>query len=389
MQLSEETQMLQELVEKFVENELMPLEPRVLEREARGERPLISAAETEALHSRCKEIGLFGLDVPEELGGANLGPVSKVAVGEVLRRCVVPFVFPPDSPNLHMMLATVNEAQRERYLDPYARGETTSAIAISEPGAGADPASMTTRAVRDGDDWVINGRKIWVSRIANADFSIVMALTDPEKRARGGITAFLIDRDTPGMKISEPYLMLGGHTTFEVVFDDCRVPDSQVLGEIGGGFGPMQLRLTVRRLEMGASCVGIAERALAMMTAHANERVTFGTPLSDRQAVQWWIADAATRIHATRLMVYDAAEKVERGEEVRVEASMIKVFATEMATEVVDHAMQAFGAMGITKEHPLQLFAQQVRAMRVYEGPTEVHRWVIARRLLRDAPKPR
>lgn len=389
MQLSDETLMLQELVEKFMENELMPLEASVLEREARGLRPLITEEQSEALHARCKEIGLWGLDVPEALGGANLGPVAKMAVGEVLRRSVVPFVFPPDSPNLYMMLTTVNDDQRRRYLEPYARGETTSAIGISEPGAGADPANMTTRAVKDGTDWVLNGRKIWVSRIADADFSVVMAMTDPEKKARGGITAFLIDRDTPGMKVSDPYLMLGGHQTYEVVFDDCRVPESQVLGEVGAGFGPMQLRLTVRRLEMGASCVGIASRALDMMTAHANERVTFGVPLSERQAIQWWIADAATQIHAARLMVYDAAEKVERGEDVRIEASMIKVFATEMATQVVDHAMQSFGAMGITKEHPLQLFAGQVRAMRVYEGPTEVHRWVIARRLLRDAPQAR
>lgn len=382
--LPEEVQMLQELVEKFVQNELMPLEPRVLDREAHGVRPLLTAEETDALHERCKEIGLFGLDVPEELGGAALGPVAKMAIGEELHRCVVPFLFPPDSPNLHMLLATANDAQRKRYLEPYARGETTSAIAISEPGAGSDPANMTTRAEKRGGDWVLNGRKIWVSRIASADFSIVMAVTDPAKKSRGGITAFLVDRDTPGMKISEPYLMLGGHATHEVVFEDCRLPESQVLGEIGAGFAPMQLRLTVRRLEMGATCVGIARRALDLLIEQANNRSTFGAKLADRQAVQWWIADAATKIHATRLMVRDAALKVEAGRDVRTEASMIKVFATEMAGEVVDNAMQSYGAMGITKEMPLQLAAQQVRAARVYEGPTEVHRWVIARRLLRD-----
>ena len=385
-ELPEEVQMLQELVEKFVQNELMPLEARVLERESHGERPLLRADEQAALHERCKEIGLWGLDVPEELGGAALGPVAKMAVGEELRRTIVPFVFPPDSPNLHMLLATANPDQRERYLEPYARGETISAIAISEPGAGSDPANMTTRAEKRGTEWVLNGRKIWVSRIADADFTIVMALTDPEKKARGGITAFLVDRDTPGMKISEPYLMLGGHSTYEVVFEDCRLPESQVLGEVGAGFAPMQLRLTVRRLEMGATCVGIARRALGMMIEQANTRTTFGAKLADRQAVQWLIADAATQIHATRLMVRDAALKAEQGRDVRTEASMIKVFATEMATEVVDHAMQSYGAMGITKEMPLQMAAQQVRAARVYEGPTEVHRWVIARRLLRDGP---
>jgi len=381
--LPEELAMLQELVEKFVQNEIVPLEPAILEREARGEGTSLASEEVSRLHTQCREMGLWGLDVPEALGGASLGALAKMVVGEELRRSVVPFVFPPDSPNLHMLLATANEEQRARYLEPYARGETTSAIAISEPGAGSDPAAMTTRAEREAGGWVLNGRKIWVSRMPESDFVIAMAVTDPEKRAHGGITAFLIDRDTPGMQIGQAFPMLGGHRTYEVIFEDCRLPDGQVLGEVGGGFAPMQLRLTVRRLEMGASCIGVARRALDMMLGHVSDRSTFGTKLADRQAIQWWIADAATKIHATRLMVHDAARKVDAGREVRVEASMIKVFATEMATEVVDHAMQSFGAMGIAKEMPLQLYAQQVRAMRVYEGPTEVHRWVIARRLLR------
>lgn len=160
------------------------------------------------------------------------------------------------------------------------------------------------------------------------------------------------------------------------------MPESQVLGRLGQGFAPMQLRLTVRRLQMGAWCIGMARRALDMMMDHAKQRVTFGQKLSDRQAIQWWIAEAATKIHACRLMVMDAAAKQDAGQDVRTEASMIKVFGTEMATEVIDHAMQTFGAMGVTKEMPLQLLAQRVRTMRVYEGPSEVHRMVIARRLL-------
>jgi acyl-CoA dehydrogenase len=244
---------------------------------------------------------------------------------------------------------------------------------------------MLTRAVQDGDDWVINGRKIWVSRIKNADFSIVMAVTDPEKGSRGGITAFLVDKGTPGFEVAREIPMLGGARTYEVVFEDCRVPATQILGEIGDGFGPMQLRLTVRRLQMGAWCVGMSERALSMMVEHATQRETFGSLLSDRQAIQWWIADAATRIHACRLMAYDAAWKADQGMDVRSEASMLKVFGTEMATDIIDRAMQAFGAMGVTKELPLQLMGQQVRTMRVYEGPSEVHRWVIARRIIRAA----
>jgi acyl-CoA dehydrogenase len=158
-----------------------------------------------------------------------------------------------------------------------------------------------------------------------------------------------------------------------------------VLGTVGDGFGPMQLRLTVRRLQMGAWCIGLSERALELMLAHVIERATFGAKLADRQAIQWWVADAATKIHACRLMAYQAAWKQDQGQDVRTEASMLKVFATEMATEIIDRAMQAFGAMGMAKEWPLQHMAQQVRLMRIYEGPSEVHRWVIARRLIRAA----
>ena len=385
MRLSEEIRMLQDLVERFVHEQIFPLESKILEREQRGQHGLIEPLELKTLHDKCKEIGLWGLDVPEHLGGANLGVLEKMVVGEELGRTVAPFVFPPDSPNLHMMLATANDDQRRRYLEPYARGETISAIAISEPGAGSDPAGMTTKAVYKDGRWILNGRKIWVSRMPQADFTIAMAVTDPEKGSRGGITAFLVDKDAVGMRIGQEFPMLGGHRTYEVIFENCELPEAQVLGKIGDGFGPMQLRLTVRRLEMGATCVGIARRSLDMMLAHVKDRITFGEKLADRQAIQWWIADAATKIHATRLMVHDAARKVDAGDDVRTEASMIKVFATEMATEIVDHAMQSFGAMGIAKEMPLQLFAQQVRAARIYEGPTEVHRWVIARRLLKGS----
>ena len=384
-QLSDEQRMLQDLVARFVKEDLMPLEPAVLAREANGEKSGLTAEELEPLYAKCKELGLWGLDVPEEFGGADLDPVTMVIVNEELNRTCTPFTFPPDSPNLHMLMQTVNDEQREKYLLPYAEGKSVSAIAISEPGAGGDPAGMRTRAVKDGGDWVINGRKIWVSRVPDADFTILMAVTDPNKGARGGITAFLVDKGTPGFIIEREIPMLAGHKTYELVFEDLRVPESQILGEIGHGFAPMQLRLTVRRLQMGAWCVGLSERALEMLIDHAKERVTFGKALSERQAIQWWVADAATKIHACRLMLYQAASKVQTGEDVRTEASMIKVFGTEMAQEIIDNAMQCYGAMGMTKELPLQLMAQQVRLMRMYEGPSEVHRWVIARRLIRAA----
>jgi len=383
--LSEESRMLQELVAKFVERELMPLEPVILAREAAGGKSSLTEEEEAPLLERCRELGLWGLDVPEEMGGVNLPAVARMLVEEEVSRTIVPFEFPPDSPNLHMLMAVANDHQRERYLIPYAEGRAKSAIAISEPGAGGDPAGMITRARQDGDDWVINGRKIWVSRVPSADFIIVMARTGELRRGQG-MTAFIVERATPGFIIEREIAMIGGKRTYEIVFDECRVPASQVLGEVGQGYAPMQLRLNVRRLQMGARCVGMCRRALDMMSGYAKQRVTFGVPLAERQAIQWWIADAAIRIHATRLMVLAAAEKLERGLDVREEASMIKVFATEMARDVIDHAMQTFGAMGMTKELPLQFMAQQARLMRIYEGPTEVHRMSIARRVLRSAP---
>ena len=379
--LPEEHRALQETVARFVERELMPLEPALLAREAAGGELHLTAAESAPLLEKCRALGLTGLDAPAEIGGADLPAVALMGVQEELSRTIVPFSFPPESPVLRLLMAVANDDQRRRYLEPYAQGKIRSATAISEPGAGADPTAMATKAVKDGDHWVLNGRKIWVSYMPAADFTVVLARTAPGRDHRG-ITAFLVDRDTPGFRIEREIPMLGGHRTYELAFEDCRVPDSQVLGEPGSGFAHMQLRLTRRRLLMGPMCIGMARRALDMMVAHANQRATFGVKLAERQAVQWWIADAATGIHACRLMALDAAAKQDAGGDVRTEASMIKVFATEMATSVIDHAMQAFGAMGVAKEMPLQLMAQKVRTMRVYEGPTEVHRMVIARRLL-------
>jgi acyl-CoA dehydrogenase len=381
-ELIEEHRMLKDLVARFVKDELMPLEPAVLAREAEGKALELASEERKRLDEVSRSLGLWGLDAPEDVGGMDLPNVAMVGVNEALASTITPYTLPPDSPNLRMMMATVNERQREAYLAPYVRGETLSAIGISEPGAGGDPAGMITRAVRDGDDWVINGRKIWISRAPDADFTILMAVTDREKGARGGMSAFLVDKGTPGFNVLRRIPMIGGAVTYEVVLEDCRVEGWKLLGVEGQGFAPMQLRLGTRRVQMAAWAIGIAQRALDMICEYAPQRKTFGLPLSERQAIQWWVADAATRIHAARLMTYDCAWKIDEGRDSRLEISMIKAYATEMAWEVVDHAMQTFGAMGMTKEMPLQLMAAKVRTMRIYDGPTEIHKWVVARNLL-------
>lgn len=380
-QLSEEHRQLQDLVARFVERELMPLEPRIVEREIRGELPVLTAEEAAPLLAKCRELGLWALDVPEEFGGANLPALALMAVNEELWRTIVPFAFPPDSPNLHMLMAVATPEQRKKYLEPYARGAARSAIAISEPGAGADPSGMTTKAELVGNAWVVNGRKIWVSHVPEADFMVLMARVGGGKRHEG-ITAFIVEKGTEGLAIEREIPMIGGHRTYQIVFDDMRLPADAILGAVGQGFAPMQLRLNVRRLQIGAWAVGLSRRALDMLCTHAKQRTTFGAPLADRQAIQWWIADAATRIYACRLMVHDGASRFDRGEDIRQAASMVKVFASEMAGEIVDHAIQAFGAMGVTKELPLQFMAQKARLMRIYEGPSEVHRMTVARRIL-------
>jgi alkylation response protein AidB-like acyl-CoA dehydrogenase len=380
--LAEEHRMLRDLVQRFVREHLMPLEPAVLARDAAGEGSALTDEERRQLDAITRPLGLWSLDVPEEEGGMGLPHVALVAVNEALGSTVAQYTLPPDSPNLRMLLATVTPEQRATYLAPYARGETISAIGISEPNAGADPAGMRTRAVRDGDDWVINGRKIWITRAAEADFTILMAITDPVKKARGGMSAFLVDRGTPGFNVLRRIPMLGGEYTYEIVLEDCRVPGWKLLGTEGQGFVPMQVRLGTRRMEMAAWCIGAAQRALDMMRDYAPQRSTFGHRLSERQAVQWWVADGAAKIHATRLMAYDCAWRLDQGRDVRTEISMLKYYATEMAQQIVDNAMQCFGAMGMTKELPLHLFAGRVRNMRIYDGPSEVHRMVVARNLM-------
>ena len=380
--MDDESRMIVDLVAKFVDQELLPLEQAVLEREIKGQHLALTKEEEASLNAKCKELGLWALDAPEELGGAGLSAVTLVALNEEIGRTITPFTFPPDSPNLHMLMATANEEQKKKYLEPYAAGTAKSAIAISEPNAGGDPSGMITRAEKEGDEWVINGRKIWVSRMSSADFTVVMARVGGGK-GHEGISAFLVDRGTPGFNVLREIPMLAGHRTYEIAFEDCRIPAGNLLGNIGEGFAPMQLRLNIRRLQMGAWCLGMCRRALEMMGSHAKQRKTFGMLLSDRQAIQWWIADAAMKMHACRLMVLDAAKKQDLGMDIRTEASMIKVYATEMASEIIDHAMQTFGAMGVTKELPLHLMAQRVRVMRVYEGPSEVHRMSIARKVLK------
>ena len=386
--LPEELRMLRDTVARFVREELLPLERDVIKREAeRGltDAPLIDPEVEQELARKAKAIGLYGIDAPEEYGGQNLGMLAKAVVIEELKTSIVPFVLPPDSPNLWMLRETCKGGQIDKYLLPYANGEKKSAIAISEPGAGSDPAGMKTRAEYKNGKWVINGQKIWISHARHADFMIVMAVTDPAKGSRGGMTAFLVDKGTKGLSIPSVFSTIGEHSPYAVFLDNVEVSDDQVLGEVGNGFGPMQNRLGVRRMEIACRSLGYARRCMELMLTQANERKTFGALLAERQQVQWWLADSWQEMEMVRWITWRLAWKMDQGDtNWRREAAMVKLQGSEMIARVSDRAIQLLGGMGVSKDLPLEYIARACRVFRIFEGPSEVHRWFIARDLLRN-----
>ncbi|MCW5237396.1 acyl-CoA dehydrogenase family protein [Verminephrobacter eiseniae] len=387
-ELPDTVRMIRDTVRDFTRRELIPHEALVVRREAeRGLRddPLLPEDVEHELQHKARMIGLWGIDVPQEFGGQALGMLAKCVVTEQLKHSIVPFVAPPDSPNLYLLNDQCRGAQIDKYLLPYLRGEKKSCLALSEEGAGSDAAGIRTSAERRNGKWVIDGAKMWISHARRAHFMIVVALTDPAKGARGGMTAFLVDRETPGVSIPGSYPMIGEYHPYQVFFDNVELGDGQVLGEVGQAFIPITNRLGVRRLDIASRCLGLAQRCLQMMIEQANTRKTFGALLADRQAIQWMIADSWQELEMVRLQVYQLAWKIDQGaQDFRRDGSMVKVQATELIARVADRAIQLFGGMGLSKELPLEYIARSARVLRIVEGPSEVHRWVIARDLLKN-----
>ncbi len=387
-ELPEELRMLRESAARFTTRELIPHEPLVIRRDAeRGytDNPLLPPELEKQITDKARAAGLVGLEVPEEHGGAGASILAKCIVVEQLKHSILfPFGFAPNFPDVFMLLESCKGTQINKYLKPFLRGETQSCIAITEPSAGADVSGMKMRAERKDGKWILNGSKQFITHARYADFMIVITVTDPAKGSRGGMTAFLLDANQPGISVPTTYPMGGDYAPYGINFDNVVATDDQVLGEVGQAFAPLQSRLGLRRMEIAATCVGLATRCLKMMIEQAKLRHTFGAPLADRQAVQWWIADSYREIELTRLALYKLAWDLDHKNDVRRDASMVKVQATEMAGLVVDRAMQLFGGMGMSKALPLEYIARVVRVYRIVEGPSEVHRWVVARDLLKN-----
>jgi acyl-CoA dehydrogenase len=378
--LSDDLQMLKETVRRFIDKEVIPLE-----REFRPEGEDMPDRLLKPLQEKAKALGLWLLGVPEEYGGAGLPLLARCVVAEEMSRSVaVPYrgneLFGPE---VRPVLYYCNEQQKQRFLFPVLRGEKRVCFAQTEPDAGSDPAGMQTRAIASGDDFILNGRKRFISGAGRADYAQVIAVTDPQKRARGGITCFIVDMKSPGVTLERNWPTMMGDAPWEIVFQDARVPAANVIGKVGEGFTLGQKWLTEGRIQgHGARPLGMAQRALDMMIEYAQVRTTFGRPLADRQAIQFMIADSAMELHAARLLVHECAWRHDTGEDVRQLSYMVKIVCTEMASRVVDRSIQVHGGLGLTKELPLEWWYRQLRSLRITEGATEVLRWRMAQHII-------
>jgi len=343
------------------------------------------------LEEEAKRRDLWMLHVPPEFGGQAGDMFSKIVIWSELGRSIaIPprrwAVFGPDPGPILYQLA---EHQREKYLWPVLRGEKKVAFAQTEPGAGADPAGMATTAVRDGDHYVINGRKRFIGFGDEADFIQVVALTDPAKRARGGISSFLVDTDTPGFRVVRKLETMMIDRPVELEFVNMRVPAENLIGREGDGFRLAQSWITEGRLARhGARGAGVIERCLELGVAYANERTTFGVKLADRQSIQFMLVDMYQHLYQLRLMLYDTARRFDAGEDIRTESYLCKYFGDESAFHAADRCMQIHGAIGLTTDYPIETLWKQARSFVITEGPTEVMKMVIARKVFEDFSEP-
>jgi acyl-CoA dehydrogenase len=380
--LSDEERAIRDTARTFIRKEVAALEDEVLRRERRGE-PGITRDELRELQLKAKQFGFWGLSTPEEYGGMNLPAVMQSLIFTEIGHTFVPFRFGGEADNI---LYFANEEQKKEYLIPTIEGDRISCFAITEPGAGSDAANIKLSARPDGSDWVLNGEKTFITNGNDADFVIVVAVTDREKGTRGGgTTAFLVDREM-GWK-SDFIQTMGEGGPAQLTFDNVRVPSRNILGEIGEGFGLGMQWIGKGRYIIPSNGIGIAERALQMAIDYANVRETFGKPIGANQAIQWMIADSETELEAARWLVLRAAWSVDEGLDPRHTSSMCKLFGASAVNRIIDRVLQIHGGMGYTRELPIERWYRQVRLFRIFEGTDEMLRLIIARDLLRGYTK--
>jgi acyl-CoA dehydrogenase len=376
-----------EQVRAFMNERVLPNE-HILDREDEAAEVLVTT-----LRDEVRGLGLWAPHVPPEAGGTGTGfldyaylneHIGRTAWGQLVFGCQA-----PDAGNAEILHLFGTDEQKERWLFPLVAGSIRSFFSMTEPEVpGSDPTTLRTRAVRDGDDWVIDGHKWFSSGAQGAAFGIVMAVTDPGADPHARATQIIVPADTAGVDVVRPITVMGhagrGWTTHcEVRYTNVRVPMANTLGGEGAGFMIAQKRLGPGRIHHVMRWLGQMQRAFEIMCTYSLERETFGEPLARKQTVQNWIADSYAEIQACRLMTLDAAHKIDAGDEARVEVSAIKFFAAKVLGEVIDRAIQVHGARGLTDETPLARMAMMARGGRIYDGPDEVHRQVVAKRILK------
>ena len=379
LMLTREQELIRRTVRDFVESEIIPIQSELEE----------SAAFPRDIMRKAGEISLMGMTIPRKYDGAGMDRISYCLALEELARGNASIGLTIEAHNslgVAHIFEYGNEEQRRKYVPPLARGEQIAAWALTEPSAGSDAAGGRTTAVRDGDEWVIDGSKVFITNGSVADIFIVMAMTDRERGARG-ISAFIVPRGTPGLEIGkdEDKLGLRNSVTSELFFTDMRIPAENIIGEEGMGFiGAMQI-LDRGRTAVGALSVGIARAALAESIKYAKEREQFSRPIARFQAIQWKIAEMATRIEAARSLTLHAAQLEDLGRPFTKEASMAKLYSSEIAMWACTEAIQIHGGYGYTKDYPVERYFRDVKLMQIGEGTSEVQRLVISRELLKSA----
>ncbi|MFS0752759.1 acyl-CoA dehydrogenase family protein [Oceanobacillus sp. 1P07AA] len=385
LRLTDEQKMVQQTIRKFVEKELIPLENDVLRNEREGKRSL-SKEKQEELVMKAKNAGFWGINTPEEYGGADLGQMMQAIVAMEVSKTFVPFQFGGSADNI---LYYGNEEQKKKYLIPTINGEKKSCFAMTEPGAGSDTQNIKMTAVKDGSKWVLNGEKTFITGGNEADFVMVIAITDKEMhqntKGREGVTCFIADRNM-GWE-SEYIHTMGEWGPASLFFENVPIPEENILGELHKGYNLGLEWIGFARWIVGARAVGTAERLLQMAIDYSKERETFGKPISERQAIQWQIADSAVEIEAARWLVLNAAFTLDHGEDNRHLASIAKLYGANMGTRVVDRVMQIHGGMGYTRELPIERWYREARLWRIYDGTDEIQRVIISRNLLKGHVK--